>query len=815
MKNMFVFAKAVSGGHMIISYSKLFLKNELFKRLFIVLSMLGLILGLGMGSGCQRHQADDDLSQTSGGDGSQTSGGHYVPSAPFGSDGPVSAIAVADDGTTYMGGDFTAIVRSTGCGVPVDGTTGEPLPVFPKVVGSFGSSGFVNAVAADGAGGWFIGGEFVYVGGISRPYIAHILADGSVDASWEPHITQDTSSPTIYALAVNGNTLYVGGWFNAIDGISRISLAALDTSTGQVTSWDPQVSAFGSITAIASDGESVYVGGYFTGIGGLPRKNIAALNAGTGDAEAWNPNPDMANYIDVKTLAVSGNTVYIGGSFHTIGGQPRNHIAAVDILTGLATAWNPDAASSNPTDALEVWAIAIRKNAVYAGGDFTIIGGQPRNHLAALDAATGNALAWDPNPTPNPLDFVQVKALAVSGNTVYVGGRFNYMGGKPIQYAAAVDAETGAARDWDPHPGYNEVKAIAASGNAVYLGGAFIAMGNYSRNRIASFDKDGNLTSWNPDADAAVSALTVSGGTVYAGGWFSKIGGQARTALAALDAATGNALDWNPNVVCGLTDLKFHFPLSPYVSSIIVNGATVYAGGRFTSIGGQPRDGIAALDAATGGATGWNVGAMAAPGTCCGLNPVPIPSNFVSFNALASDGSTLYAAGDFAAIGGQPRKNIAALDVTTGAATSWNPNPETGQVISVRAIALSADTVYIGGNFESIGSTARHSLAAIYASTAAITDWNPGPPPDQEANINALAVSRNTVYAGGKFSNMGGQIRANLTALDASTGSATGWDHGPNGAVEALAISGDFLYVSGNFTAIGLEPAGNLVRLNR
>jgi len=34
---------------------------------------------------------------------------------------------------------------------------------------------------------------------------------------------------------------------------------------------------------------------------------------------------------------------------------------------------------------------------VYAGGSFTAIGGQPRNRLAALDAATGTATAWDPN----------------------------------------------------------------------------------------------------------------------------------------------------------------------------------------------------------------------------------------------------------------------------------------------------------------------------------------------------------------------------------------------------------------------------------
>jgi hypothetical protein len=44
----------------------------------------------------------------------------------------------------------------------------------------------------------------------------------------------------------------------------------------------------------------------------------------------------------VIALAVSGSTVYAGGNFTSIGGQGRGGIAALDPTTGLATAWNPD-----------------------------------------------------------------------------------------------------------------------------------------------------------------------------------------------------------------------------------------------------------------------------------------------------------------------------------------------------------------------------------------------------------------------------------------------------------------------------------------
>ena len=64
--------------------------------------------------------------------------------------------------------------------------------------------------------------------------------------------------------------------------------------------------------------------------------------------------------------AVSGNTVYVGGIFTSIGGQPRNRIAAIDATTGLATAWNPNADSWEQS-------LAVSGGIVYAGGAFTNI----------------------------------------------------------------------------------------------------------------------------------------------------------------------------------------------------------------------------------------------------------------------------------------------------------------------------------------------------------------------------------------------------------------------------------------------------------
>ena len=62
---------------------------------------------------------------------------------------------------------------------------------------------------------------------------------------------------------------------------------------------------------------------------------------------------------------------------------------------------------------------------MYAGGTFTSVGGQTRNRIAALDAATGTATAWNPNAN------FQVWALDVSGSNVYAGGSFSTIAGLP------------------------------------------------------------------------------------------------------------------------------------------------------------------------------------------------------------------------------------------------------------------------------------------------------------------------------------------------------------------------------------------------
>ncbi|MNT74182.1 hypothetical protein D3C72_2129790 [compost metagenome] len=70
--------------------------------------------------------------------------------------------------------------------------------------------------------------------------------------------------------------------------------------------------------------------------------------------------------------------------------------------------------------------------------------------------------------------------------------------------------------------------------------------------------------------------------------------------------------------------------------------------------------------------------------------------------------------GAFTGIGGQPRNRIAALDGTTGLATSWDPDANS----AVNSIATVGSTVYVGGAFTTISGQARNRIARFAPAAA-------------------------------------------------------------------------------------------------
>src|SRR5213078_436787 len=125
-----------------------------------------------------------------------------------------------------------------------------------------------------------------------------------------------STNGVVNALAISGNTLYVGGEFTHVGPVTGPGVP-IDAATGLPVAGFPAVD--GCIYAAVSDGAGGwFVGGSFQAIGGAPRSNLAHVLSDMSVAP-WNPQPNTT----VLAIALSGSTVYFGGSFSDVGGVTR------------------------------------------------------------------------------------------------------------------------------------------------------------------------------------------------------------------------------------------------------------------------------------------------------------------------------------------------------------------------------------------------------------------------------------------------------------------------------------------------------------
>ena len=224
-----------------------------------------------------------------------------------------------------------------------------------------------------------------------------------------------------------------------------------------------------SVNAVAAAADNVVLGGAFGAVGGEPRFNVAAIEP-DGTLAAWKPDATGS----VHALELVGSTVYLGGRFANVAKQgggfiTRNRAAAVDTTAGQATAWDPDVTGD------DVRTLAVVGTTVYLGGEFTKIGTTSRNNAGAVDVQGGVDLGWSPEPIAG-IDGVH--AIEPAGSTIFIGGDFQTItnaagtGTAPRKFVAAVNAATGFDTGWDATVN-GRVLGLALSGSTLYMVGGF------------------------------------------------------------------------------------------------------------------------------------------------------------------------------------------------------------------------------------------------------------------------------------------------------------------------------------------------------
>ena len=583
--------------------------------------------------------------------------------------GSAHSIAVQADGKILVGGFFSSIGGQTRNFIArLDVTTGLADSFNPN------ANTDVRSIAVQADGKILAGGDFTSIGGQMRNRIARLDATTGLADSFDPNAKGAVFS---IALQADGKIL-AGGTFsgaNSIGGQTRNFIARLDGTTGLADSFDPNANNYVLSIAVQADGK-ILAGGGFTNIGGQPRTCIARLDVTTGLADSFNPNANS----DVCSIVVQADGKILAGGFFNgpngIGGQTRNRIARLDPTTGLADSFDPNANSF-------ILSIAVQADGkVLAGGAFTSIGGQTRNDIARLETDGRldqtlnisaapyqvNATAVQPDGkiliggvffsvlgvprgciarlnTDGTLDTAfnpgaddQVASIAVQADgKILAGGDFTLIGGQTRNRIARLDATTGLADSFNPNAN-NAVNSIAVQVDGkILVGGYFTLIGGQTRNRIARLDATTGLAdSFDPNANGDVLSIAVQAdGKILAGGNFTSIGGQPRNRIARLDATTGLADSFDPNAN----------GFDPFVDAIAVQAdGKILAGGYFDTIGGQPRNRIARLDATTGLADSFD----------------PNADEHVFSIAVQADGKIL-AGGNFSTIGGQPRSLFARL----------------------------------------------------------------------------------------------------------------------------------------------------------
>ncbi len=435
----------------------------------------------------------------------------------IGVDGSVIDLAEFD-GDLYIAGSFTE--ANVGEGVTSTRIVRWDGSVFSPVGsgGGEGLDGAPNALA--------VAGDTLYVAGAlnkgnlgGAEVTTRRLAawDGT---TWSPvaarggveSLTTASISTRVLAMAIDGDLVYVGGFFSSVGGVPANNLAVYERSTGR---WSAIGSGVGNgtdnvVRALLVDAGDLYVGGDFTAVnvddtlsGGTAAHRIARWDGaslqplGSGAGEGFN--------LTVLALASCGGGLYAGGGFNVA--NLGDDVAANRIARWDGSTWQPLVSGAGNGVSGPVLALACDGTDLYAGGNFVLANqGDPAtvNRIARWDGSSWHPLGSDGGAGANSF----VNALAVADGRLYAGGTFSQVNVGAAQAATGIAAWDGS--QWSTVGGgvNGAVRALMVDREQLYVGGQFTQAGSVNASNLAHWTG----SDWVPLAagvDGAVGALAV------------------------------------------------------------------------------------------------------------------------------------------------------------------------------------------------------------------------------------------------------------------------------------------------------------------
>jgi hypothetical protein len=228
------------------------------------------------------------------------------------------------------------------------------------------------------------------------------------------------------------------------------------------------------------------------------------------------------------------------------------------------------------------------------------------------------------------------------------------------------------------------------------------------------------------------------------------------------------------------------------VFSLARYGTTTYAGGNFTKVSD-----------AGGVFPRTHLAAIGADGRATPLNLAISGDYFdgTAIHALAATADSVYIGGEFTSIGGVARKGLARYDLATGAIDADFPDVDN----VVFGLDLAPDgSVYAAGNFAPgvIRIKADHSLDAAFNASLVIDSSGT----EEPATVYAVEATASGVYAGGDFNEAGADVARSRVALLDNAGAPVA---GFAGLDDADGYVDNLLLTAGGLLVAGSEPKTN------